>query len=74
MIRRERSAPVIRASGAIEMRSHENRKARRPWIRPLLQAQSTLTTVTQVGSPVPLSLLFLQTSQCFDGFGQPVPC
>ena len=56
------------------MRSHENRNARRPWITPVLQAQSTLTTVTQAASPVPMALLFLQNSQCFDAFGHPIPC
>jgi hypothetical protein len=56
------------------MRSHENRDARRPWITPVLQAQSTLTTVTQAASPVPMALLFLQNSQCFDAFGHPIPC
>ena len=53
---------------------HENRDARRPWITPVLEAQSTLTTVTQSASPVPLALLFLQNSQCFDGFGNPIRC
>ena len=52
----------------------ENRDARRPWITPVLEAQSTLTTVTQAASPVPLALLFLQNSQCFDAHGVPVPC
>jgi hypothetical protein len=30
--------------------------------------------VTQTASPVLMSLLFQQTSQCFDGFGNPIPC
>lgn len=47
---------------------------RRPWITPELRAQSTLTVVTQLSSPAPLSLLFLQASQCFDSHGNPVPC
>ena len=50
-------------------------ETRRAWIVPELRAQSTLTVVTQVTSPAPLSLLFLQASvQCFDGRGNPVPC
>jgi hypothetical protein len=65
---------MTRAPGAIDMRRHENRDARRPWITPELKAQSTLTTVTQTASPVLMSLLFQQNSQCFDGFGNPIPC
>ena len=50
-------------------------ETRRPWIAPELRAQSTLTAVTQVTSPAPLMLLFLQGSpQCFDGLGNPIPC
>jgi hypothetical protein len=56
------------------MRSHEHPHARRPWITPVLLAQSTLTTVTQTASPVPLALLFLESSQCFNAHGQPIPC
>ena len=49
--------------------------SRRPWITPELSCNSTLTEVTQVGSPVPLSLLFLQASnQCFDSHGRPASC
>ena len=57
------------------MESEQRELGRRPWIRPELQAQSTLTTVTQLGSPVPMSLLFLAVSrQCFDETGNPVSC
>jgi len=58
------------------MQISEKQDARREWVRPLLRTQSTLTTVTQVASPVPMSLLFLQASnaQCFDSNGNPVPC
>lgn len=56
------------------MQNEKAREKRRQWIRPSLESQSTLTTVTQAASPVPMSLLFLQTSQCFDGFGNPIPC
>jgi len=73
MTPREKSTPVVHAPGAIEMRNEETR-AKRRWIRPSLESQSTLTTVTQTASPMTLSLLFLQTSQCFDGFGNPIPC
>ena len=56
-------------------RKREQSDTRRPWIPPVLQSNSTLTTVTQVGSPVTLSLLFLQvSSQCFDSHGNPAPC
>jgi hypothetical protein len=61
--------------GAIHMEMTETHEARRVWVRPVLQAQSTLTTVTQLASPVPMSLLFLQVStQCFDGHGAPTLC
>ena len=57
------------------MGSERNEEARRKWIRPELESQSTLTTVTQLGSPVPMSLLFIQASlQCFDSHGNPVAC
>lgn len=71
---REKSTPAVHAPGAIEMENEKTRETRRAWIRPSLESQSTLTTVTQATSPVPMSLLFLQTSQCFDGFGNPIPC
>lgn len=50
-------------------------RTRRPWLRPELQVESTLTTVTQAGVPGPLSLLFLDLSaaQCFDSHGNPYP-
>jgi len=58
------------------MEMNETPAQRRPWVSPELRAQSTLTVVTQVTPPVPLTLLFLQasTSQCFDALGNPVPC
>ena len=57
------------------MDMNEKPETRRAWVAPELRAQSTLTVVTQATSPVPLTLLFLQISaQCFDGFGNPVPC
>ena len=57
------------------MEMNEKPETRRAWVAPELRAQSTLTVVTQATSPVPLTLLFLQISaQCFDGFGNPVPC
>jgi len=60
---------------AAETHSRDQLDSRRPWISPMLQSNSTLTVVTQVGSPAPLSLLFLQaSSQCFDSRGNPVPC
>lgn len=74
MTRREPSRPAVHAPGVIDMRNEETREKRREWIRPVLEAQSTLTTVTQASSLVPMSLLFLQNSQCFDGFGRPIPC
>ena len=74
MTRREPSTPAVHAPGVIDMRNEETREKRREWIRPVLEAQSTLTTVTQTPSPMALSLLFLQSSQCFDGFGNPIPC
>jgi hypothetical protein len=62
-------------SGAISMESERSQEARRAWIRPELTGQSTFTTVTKVGSPVPMSLLFFQASQqCFDSHGNPTPC
>jgi hypothetical protein len=75
MSKRTRSAEVSRTSGATPMGSDKNEETRRSWVRPELQSQSTLTTVTQVGSPVPMSLLFFQVSQqCFDSKGNPRPC
>jgi hypothetical protein len=57
------------------MESEHNALLRRQWIRPELQVQSTLTTVTQLASPVPMSLLFLKVSmQCFDQAGNRIPC
>jgi hypothetical protein len=53
--------------------SHD-RSERRRWIVPTLAPHSTLTVVTQVPLPQPLSLLFLQSSQCFDQDGVPKPC
>jgi hypothetical protein len=50
---------------------------RRPWAAPTLAPHSTMTELTKVPLPQPLSLLFLQlsTSQCFDQNGVPVtPC
>jgi hypothetical protein len=59
--------------------SHSSRvgvaRVRRNWLAPLLAPHSTLTTLTQVPLPQPLSLLFLQSSrQCFDQNGDPAPC
>jgi hypothetical protein len=57
------------------MEMNEKPETRRAWVAPELRAQSTLTVVTQAASPVPMTLLFLQVSaQCFDAFGNPVPC
>jgi len=48
---------------------------RRRWVAPNLAPHSTLTTLTQMPLPQPLSLLFLQASvQCFDHNGNPAPC
>ena len=75
MRRRPRTSETARMSGVIPMDSRQNEEARRSWVRPELQSQSTLTTVTQVGSPVPMSLLFFQVSQqCFDSKGNPRQC
>ena len=49
-------------------------ESRRAWVAPLLTAQSTLTVVTQAAPLVPMTLLFLQNSQCFDAFGNPIKC
>jgi hypothetical protein len=50
-------------------------QTRRTWIRPEIESQSTMTTLTQVAPHAPLTLLFLQlSSQCFDSHGNPVPC
>jgi hypothetical protein len=58
----------------MQMEVSEVRKVRRVWVRPILQAQSTMTMVTQAASPLPMALLFFQTSQCFDAFGNPIAC
>jgi hypothetical protein len=72
---RIRASEASRANGAIPMGSEKNEDTRRSWVRPELKSQSTLTAVTQVGSPVPMSLLFFQQSgQCFDSHGNHVPC
>lgn len=49
---------------------------RRTWIAPIVASHSTMTSLTQSALPLPLSLLFLQSStQCFDQDGNPVlPC
>ena len=52
----------------------DDRSERRCWVTPTLAPHSTLTVVTQVPLPQPLSLLFLQNSQCFDQDGVPKPC
>lgn len=51
-------------------------KTRRAWIRPDMQMQSTMTTLTQVGPHTPLALLFQQISgQCIDENGHAItPC
>jgi hypothetical protein len=51
-------------------------KSRRSWVTPMLEPHSTMTVVTQAPLPVPLNLLFLQSSisQCFDINGQPATC
>lgn len=55
--------------------SQHDVRARRHWITPSLAPHSTLTTLTQLPLPQPLSLLFLQSSrQCFDQNGTPVAC
>lgn len=51
-----------------------DRAERRLWVAPSLSPHSTLTLVTQVPMAKPLSLLFLQSSQCFDQDGVPKPC
>jgi len=54
--------------------SHD-RSERRTWVAPSLAPHSTMTVLTQVPLPAPLSLLFLQSSrQCFNQDGNPVPC
>jgi hypothetical protein len=51
-------------------------ESRRSWVTPVLEPHSTMTAVTQTPVPVPLDLLFLQSSisQCFDANHQPVTC
>jgi hypothetical protein len=69
------SSEASRTSGAIPMGSEKNDETRRSWVRPELKSQSTLTTLTQTGSLVPMSFLFLQLSgRCFDSHGNPAPC
>jgi hypothetical protein len=50
--------------------------SRRPWVTPMLEPHSTMTVVTQTPPPVPLNLLFLQSSisQCHDVNGNVVQC
>lgn len=50
-------------------------KTRRAWIRPDMQMQSTMTTLTQVGPHMPLALLFqLLSGQCVDDTGHVFNC
>ena len=51
-------------------------RSRRAWVTPMLEPHSTMTVVTQAPVPVPLNLLFLQSSisQCFDANHVPVTC
>jgi len=65
-----RERPASAASADVPTRS----RTRRTWVAPSLAGHSTLTELTQVPLSQPLSLLFLQTSQCFDQDGNPVPC
>lgn len=53
-----------------------DRSHRRHWITPVLAPHSTMTVLTQSALPVPLNLLFFQSSrQCFDKDGVPIiPC
>ncbi len=75
MSREAPSADPLALDAAAPIVEREQPDRRRRWISPALLSNSTLTTVTQVGSPVPLSLLFLQASnQCFDSHGRPAPC
>lgn len=67
------SSPFV---GAMQVEKNRETEARRAWVQPTLLPHSTLTVVTQVTSPMPLTLLFLQASvsQCFDAHGNPIPC
>lgn len=50
------------------------RAERRAWLRPSLEPHSTMTVVTQLSMPIAMSLLFQQSSQCFNSSGGTVPC
>lgn len=61
------------------MEMSQKPKARRAWVSPVLRVQSTLTNVTQVKSPLPLTLLFFAgtptpNTQCFDARGNSADC
>jgi hypothetical protein len=64
------------AESQMPLATRLNGSDRRVWIAPSMAPHSTMTTLTQSALPLPLSLLFLQSStQCFDQDGNPVlPC
>ena len=69
------SAEMHVPDAATPVNTREAPASGRRWITPALCCHSTLTVVTQVGSPLPLSLLFLQASnQCFNSRGNPASC
>ena len=49
---------------------------RRAWVPPMLALHSTMTEVTLAPVPMPMNLLFMQSSisQCFDAHNNPVTC
>lgn len=49
---------------------------RRAWIRPDMQIQPSMTTLTQVGPHGPLAMLLFQqlSGQCFDESGHQIDC
>lgn len=64
---------ILASTSGPSLRNHYGRE-RRHWVAPSLAPHSTLTMLTQVPFTQPLSLLFLQSSQCFDQDGNPAPC
>lgn len=58
------------------MENTKDSTTRRAWVRPDLQMQSTMTTLTRVGPHGPLAMLLFQqiSAQCIDEQGHAINC
>jgi hypothetical protein len=55
--------------------AQQGREGKRVWVRPEVTEYASLTALTQYAPPGAFAMLFQAGStQCFDGFGNPVPC